>query len=273
MSEQPLVSLIIPAYNAEKTLRRTLESARGQTWKNMEIILVDDGSKDDTPRIARETAEEEPRLRVITQECRGVAQARNRGLEAARGQYIRFMDADDTMPPESTELLVRKMEADGSDLVIGGYKECLGKTEIRFNLENRDDSVAMDDWMGRLCKKSNAIFYGVVWNKLFLRDKIEAEGLRFPDGLTFGEDLVFVLCYMKTIDRISFLKEYLYDYRRTVTSMTFRQSFSCVIRPIKNIRTKWIQYLYLKKLYIARGCYDRYKSRLWHYLFRVGLDK
>ena len=132
MEGQPLVSIVIPAYNAEKTLKRMLDSVTGQTWQNTQIILVDDGSRDNTLRIAREAAERDARIQVHTQENRGVSQARNMGMRFCTGKYIRFLDADDTLPPESTEILVNKAEKEGSDLVIGGYKECLGTREFRF---------------------------------------------------------------------------------------------------------------------------------------------
>ena len=126
MEGQPLVSIVIPAYNAEKTLKRMLDSVTGQTWQNTQIILVDDGSRDNTLQIAREAAEQDARIQVHTQENRGVSQARNTGMRFCTGKYIRFLDADDTLPPESTEILVNKAEKEASDLVIGGYKECLG---------------------------------------------------------------------------------------------------------------------------------------------------
>jgi glycosyltransferase involved in cell wall biosynthesis len=270
---QPLVSIVIPAYNAEKTLKRMLDSVTGQTWQNTQIILVDDGSRDNTLQIAREAAEQDARIQVHTQENRGVSQARNTGMRFCTGKYIRFLDADDTLPPESTEILVNKAEKEASDLVIGGYKECLGTREFRFNLENRDDTMSVTEMLPLLCRKANTYFYGVLWNKLFRRDIIEDMGLAFQDGLTYGEDFAFHVTYLKKAERVSFVKEYLYDYHRSMGSMTFRQAFSCVTHPMRNINTKIRLYHSMRDMYIFRNEYGKYRRKLWLYLFKVGLDK
>ena len=273
MDEQPLVSIVIPAYNAEKTLKRMLDSVTEQTWQNTQIILVDDGSRDNTLQIAREAAELDARIQVLTQENKGVSQARNTGLRFCTGKYIRFLDADDTLPPESTEILVNKAEKEASDLVIGGYKECWGTREFCFNLEDRDDTLTTSEMLPLLCRKANTYFYGVLWNKLFRRDIIGKMGLDFQDGLTYGEDFAFHVTYLKEAERISFVKEYLYDYHRSMGSMTFRQAFSCVTHPLRNIKTKIRLYHSMRDMYIFRNEYGKYKNRLWLYLFKVGLDK
>ena len=123
----PAVSVVIPAYNAEGTLRRMLDSVLGQTWQKMQVILVDDGSSDGTVVLAREAAEKDPRLTVIAGESLGVSATRNRALELCSGKYIRFVDADDTLPADSMERMVQRAEKDGSDLVIGGYDQYFGE--------------------------------------------------------------------------------------------------------------------------------------------------
>ena len=269
--EQPLVSVVIPAYNAEGTLQRTLDCVLQQSWKNLQVILVDDGSTDRTPALARSIAERDSRLTVVSGGNRGVSATRNTALSLCEGKYIRFADADDTMPADSIEKMVRRAEKDGADLVIGGYDEYFGENKRFRNLAGRDDTVLCDEMMDHLCHHANSYFYGVLWNKLFLRTKTEAAGCRFQEDLTWGEDFAFVMDYLCVAERVSFMKDALYDYRRSAGSTSVRQVLDCVKHPMYNVRIKQELYRHLKEMYIRRGIYPRYRGRLWLYLFRVGL--
>lgn len=268
---QPLVSVVIPAYNAENTLRQMLDSVLRQTWQNLQVILVDDGSTDGTLALAGSIAEEDSRLTVVSGGEKGISATRNTGLSLCEGKYIRFADADDTLPEDSIEKMVRRAEKDGSDLVIGGYDEYLGDMRRFRNLAGRDDTVPCDRIMDHLCRHANSYFYGVLWNKLFVREQLEASGCRFQDRLTWGEDFAFVMDYLSTVKQVSFMKDSLYDYRRSAGSTSFRQVLDCVKRPMYNIQIKRDLYRHLKRMYQKRGIYPQYRGKLWHYLFRVGL--
>lgn len=267
---RPLVSLVIPAYNAENTLQRLLDCVLGQSWKELQVILVDDGSGDRTGEIGK-AAEKDPRLTVIRQGNKGISAARNAGLALCRGKYVRFVDADDTMAPDSVEKMVVRAERDGSELVIGGYDQYIGKTHSYHNLGGRGDTVACDEILDHVCYHANSIFYGVLWNKLFLRETVEKTGARFQENLTWGEDFAFVMDVMAQVRRISFMQESLYNYHRSAGSTTVRQVFDCFRNPLGNLRIKIDMYRHLQNMYRARGQYERYKNRLWLYLFRVGL--
>ena len=271
--EQPLVSVVIPAYNAENTLRQALDCVLRQTWGNLQVILVDDGSTDGTLALARNIAEQDSRLTVISGGNRGVSAARNTGLSQCEGKYIRFVDADDTMPHDSVEKMVRRAEKDGSDLAIGGYDvyEYFGESHRFHNMAGRDDTVPCDEMMNHLCSHANSFFYGVLWNKLFVREQIEAAGCRFQENLTWGEDFAFVMDYLCTVKRVSYMKDCLYDYRRSAGGTTFQQGLDCVKHPMYNIRMKKELYRHLKEMYQKRGIYPQYRNRLWMYLFRVGI--
>ncbi|MGN0987344.1 MAG: glycosyltransferase family 2 protein, partial [Otoolea sp.] len=114
----PFVSLIIPIYNAEKYLRRCLNSAMEQTFSDLEIILVDDGSTDQSLSICREYQQKDPRFRIIEKENTGVSDSRNQAIAAARGNYLQFMDSDDWLTPDATEILVDTAKKLDCDLVI-----------------------------------------------------------------------------------------------------------------------------------------------------------
>ena len=268
---EPMVSVVIPAYNVTKTLPRLLECLLNQTWQNLQIILVDDGSEDGTVLMAREAAEKDPRLTVVTQGNLGISYARNAGLALCEGKYIRFIDADDTLPLDSIERMVRRAEKDGSELVIGGYDQYFGERRSFHNLAGRDDTVPCDDMMRHLCDHANSYFYGVLWNKLFLREIAEKQNCRFQENLTWGEDFAFVMDYLAGVSRVSFMKDSLYDYRRSANSTSIRQVLDCVKHPAENTRIKGDLYRHLKDMYRKRGLFEKYKKRLWLYLFRVGL--
>ena len=265
------VSVVIPAYNAADTLRKMLDSVLGQTWRALQVILVDDGSRDDTVKIAREIAAEDPRLTVISQENLGVSATRNTGLKQCEGKYIRFVDADDTLPPDSIEQMVRRAEKDRADLVIGGYNQYFGEKHSVHNLAGRDDTIPFRKMTDHLCRHANSYFYGVLWNKLFRRDLIEKEGCRFQEDLNWGEDFAFVMDYLRGVERIAYMKEALYDYRRSAGSTSVQQVLDSLKHPGKNIRIKRELYKHLREMYQARGIYGKYRRKLWMYLFRVGL--
>ena len=269
--DEAMVSVVIPAYNATGTLERLFACLLNQTWQNLQIILVNDGSKDGTEAMARKAAEKDPRLTVVSQENLGISSTRNAGLALCKGKYIRFIDADDTLPLDSIERMVRRAEKDGSELVIGGYDQYFGERKSFHNLAGRDDTVPCDDMMRHLCDHANSYFYGVLWNKLFVRELVEKQQCRFQQGLTWGEDFAFVMDYLAGVKQVSFMKDSLYDYRRTAGSTSIRQVIDCVKHPAENTLIKGELYRHLKDMYKKRGLYGQYKKRLWMYLFRVGL--
>ena len=267
----PTVSVVIPAYNAEKTLRCTLDCVLNQTLDSLQVILIDDGSTDSTAAIGKEIAGKDPRLTVISRENLGISATRNAGLPLCRGKYIRFVDADDTLPADSMEKMVRRAEQDGSELVIGGYDQYFGEKRSFHNLAKRNDTVPCDEMMDHLCSHANSYFYGVLWNKLFLRELAEKQQCRFQEDLTWGEDFAFVMDYLRGVRTVSFMKDSLYDYRRSANSATVKQVLDCVKHPAENTRIKGELYRHLKDMYRARGLYEKYKKKLWMYLYRVGL--
>ena len=269
--DEAMVSVVIPAYNATGTLERLFACLLNQTWQNLQIILVNDGSKDGTEAVARKAAEKDPRLTVVSQENLGISSTRNAGLALCKGKYIRFIDADDTLPLDSIERMVRRAEKDGSELVIGGYDQYFGERKSFHNLAGRDDTVPCDDMMRHLCDHANSYFYGVLWNKLFVSDLVEKQQCRFQQGLTWGEDFAFVMDYLAGVKQVSFMKDSLYDYRRTAGSTSIQQVIDCVKHPAQNTLIKGELYRHLKDMYKKRGLYGQYKKRLWMYLFRVGL--
>ena len=272
--EKALVSVIIPAYNSGSRLDRSVGSVTAQTWDELEIFIVDDGSTDDTFEQAQAWAERDPRVRVIHQKNAGVSAARNAALAKCTGRYVRFVDSDDEMPRGSVERMVERMERDGSDMALAYYEEVVigGRTHLRF-LTRRNDTVSWREYLDFLDPHSNSFSCGVLWNKLFRRELIEAQNVRFVSGLKYGEDFVFVCDYLGAAAGVSFMDSVEYRYIRRLGSLTFGQAADCLIHPVQNIRTKLRLYGALKELYVKRNVYGGHKRTLWRFLFRVTLTK
>lgn len=121
MQNVPMLSIIIPVYNKEKYLTETLNSVLAQTYTNSEVLLINDGSSDNSLRICKEFHGKCERIRIINQENSGASAARNQGIEAAKGKYVIMLDADDTIEPTMHEVMIAKAEEHCADIVVCGY--------------------------------------------------------------------------------------------------------------------------------------------------------
>lgn len=271
--EELLVSVVIPVWNDEKHLQRCLDSVCSQTWPALDIIVVDDGSGDDSALIAEKAMEKDSRVRVIRRENGGVAAARNTALPLCRGRYVRFVDSDDRLPPDSIRHLVETAEINRSDLVIGAYTEVIGTLYNPRSIGLGDETVNNARILQVLSRWSNTFYYGVLWNKLFRRDLIEKGRVNFTSGLAWGEDFMFVVQYLVNAERITFTKKSVYEYIRNPRGLTFSQLGGSLIHPVRSTGMKYKLYKAYRQLYIARGAYPEYKRVLWLYMLRTTLTK
>ena len=188
------ISIIVPVYNAETTLERCISALIGQTYENIEIILINDGSRDNSLAICRRYAAEDSRIQVIDQPNGGVSSARNAGLDAATGDFVMFCDSDDWAEPDWCRELISHYE-ENCLVMCGHYVE--GEQNYiphEIRAENGCDRYARRDfWKLKLCN-----FYAP-WNKIFDRSVICRENLRFREELTNGEDFLFILQYLTSI--------------------------------------------------------------------------
>lgn len=203
----PKVSVIIPVYNVEKYLTRCLQSVCGQTMKDIEIICVNDGSTDNSAHILAEFAAQDSRVKVITQENRGLSEARNRGLDVAEGQYIAFVDSDDFVAPIFVQTLVTAAEETNSDIVNCNFIKVTDETVLKQS-KNTDVQVFANP-LQQLLIKSNYLKFNV-WNKLYKRSFIGE--FRFAKGLYF-EDWIFNTCLFAKAQKLAYVKAQLYGYQ------------------------------------------------------------
>lgn len=265
----PLVSVVIPVFNGEKVIEACLRSVLAQTDVDMEIVVVDDGSTDSTWAILQRMVAQDERIHAIRQANGGVSTARNTALEHCQGEYVRFVDADDVLPPGSMQALLKR--AQGSDLVIAGYTEVMGPVRQGRCLRRCEDTMPCDDMLPHLNRWSNSFYYGVLWNKLFRREIIQREQVQFISGLNWGEDFAFVCRYLAGVQQVAYTTALVYDYQRNPEGMTVQQFFRFVFHPVASIRVKLRLYRELKALYIRRGAYARHRATLWLYMIRATL--
>lgn len=192
MSEK--ISIIVPVYNAEKTLDRCVDSLISQTYSNIEIILVDDGSKDSSLQLCYQYAKNDCRIKVISKANGGVSSARNAGLDNATGEFIMFCDSDDWAESEWCDEMRFQFES-GCLIMCGQYVEGVQKFFPHEVFVGKDEQrVLRTDFFQLKMKMFNA-----PWNKIFLREVIEHHHIRFHDKITNGEDLLFNVLYLGCI--------------------------------------------------------------------------
>ncbi|MGM8366162.1 glycosyltransferase [Virgibacillus sp. W0181] len=215
MDKSTLVSIIVPIYNAEKVLDNCLSSVLNQTYSDLEIILVNDGSTDQSGDICDAYALKDSRMKVIHQLNAGPSSARNEGVQASTGDFIQFVDADDTVEPDLTEKLVAAMEAEGDiDFVICGYTiRVNGETgTIRKILPAVEGILNRSTFLNEIGKLYYDIVLPSLWNKLYVSDIIKSRHIQFREDLSMGEDLLFNLAYIENCQRVNIIRDPLYLY-------------------------------------------------------------
>ena len=228
----PLLSIIVPIYNAASTLSATLDSLRKQTFEDVEFILVDDGSTDTSIDICQTYSSEDSRFKVLSQENAGVSVARNNGIAHAKGEFIGFVDSDDTIKPDMYVHLVEAITTNEVDMALGGYEKVLNGdvqsiVTLPYHGVFKNDDVttvawSMAFWGGYRKGRRLPTLYGSTWPNLYRQDIIRNNKILFPSGVTIGEDLLFNLQYLKNSSSVVFVNQVLYHYNLGNISATRR---------------------------------------------------
>lgn len=211
METQARVSIIIPVFNAEKYLSRCIDSVLSQTCPGLELILVNDGSTDQSEEIINSFIHDN-RIVYLKQKNKGVSTARNLGLSRASGEYIIFVDSDDCLVSET--LNKRIAQAEKADLLISNYyqmKDVDVKEKKEYIKEERNLSEIEALWS--ISPKSNIGYQGYLWNKVFRREIIKKNFIQFDPSVAYGEDRLFIGQYITYCKRISLDTEAVYCYR------------------------------------------------------------
>ncbi len=187
------VSVIIPVYGVERYLARCVDSILRQTYNDLEIILVDDGSPDNCPVICDEYAQKDERVRVVHKKNGGLSSARNAGLSIATGEYVCFFDSDDFIEADMLEKLVSGIEENGDDVCVCGYyvddvdeqENVLSSRTVCPNFSYMQSDFSLEEY------ESILGWCGYAWNKLYRRNVLEKGDFRFDEGISLVEDLLF----------------------------------------------------------------------------------
>ena len=267
----PLVSIIVPVYNAQKGLSRCLESICSQTYQELEIIVLNDGSTDDSLAICEQFRAKDPRLVVVDKENEGVSRTRNAGLALAQGDYIQFADSDDVLDPDYTQNLVQAALQHSADLVIAPYwmvipsnssktghaletlQESLGiepeapKTEVHKYGFLPQGVYSREDYARRLMQQPASFYYGVLWNKLYRREIIAENQLGFAPDVHWAEDLLFNMGYLEHAEVFVSIPDAGYHYIQNPKSICHTQLF--------------------KEVYTRLGLYEELQPQIYKFLF------
>ncbi|MGF0033138.1 glycosyltransferase [Bariatricus sp. SGI.154] len=261
----PTVSIIVPVYNAEDTISRCIDSILNQDYTDFELLLVNDGSKDASGSICDKYAAEDSRVHVIHKENTGVSDSRNLALDRARGTYLQFLDSDDWITPNATGLLVQAAERFHCDLVISDFYRVVGE-RVSHKGDIEDDCVmTREEFASHMIENPADFYYGVLWNKLFRREIIEQHHLRMDSDISWCEDFMFNLEYIRHADVFYALQVPIYYYVKTKGSLA-SQGMSIT----KTIKMKLMVFEYYNNFYKHVLDEDDYeKNRLQVYRFLV----
>jgi Glycosyltransferases involved in cell wall biogenesis len=280
-----LISIIVPVYNIERYLRQCIESICKQTYRELEIILVDDGSTDDSAYICDEYAKQDSRIKVLHKKNEGLVNARKDGLTLSSGQYIAYVDGDDWIEPEMYKHMYQIMVSQSVDIIMCGRYEDTGEVskavfhgvpEGRYGKEQ-----LLHEIYPRMIVNQSFFEWGIfpsVWDKLFRRDCIEKFQLAVNEQIIMGEDAACTYPCIQNANSVYVLHECLYHYRQTTSSITkniqnyelerkqiqtlyqtVRHSFEQSLE-IYDFREQWKKYILFLMVPRADGLYRGYEK-------------
>ncbi|WP_019242603.1 MULTISPECIES: glycosyltransferase family 2 protein [Bacillus] len=219
-----LISVIVPIYNVEKYLKRCVDSILNQTYGNIEVILVDDGSIDQSSKICDEYAELDQRIRVIHQKNQGLSAARNCGIDFAKGNFIAFVDSDDSIHEQMYEILHRNIKKYNADISICNYNRGYKNFNNENNINKMKESIIVCNKIESMMNMNNSLgeITIVAWNKLYRKGLFE--NIRFKVG-KIHEDEFIIHRLLEKVTSVVYTSLPLYNYMQRDSSIT-RKKFN-----------------------------------------------
>lgn len=223
-----MVSIIVPVYNTEKYIERCIKSILSQSYSDWELLLVDDGSTDNSADICLKYIEKDIRIKYFYQENRGVSSARNKGIVSSKGDYIYFLDSDDVVHENLLETVVPIMENNDYDLLYFNTESLSEDGETYWNIPVEEGAFEFSDYRQRidfiLFKYLNFNIGFAVWNKLYRADIIKSNSVLFDEGVGMGEDVGFNLKYLLYVKKIFGISQTLHQYWKRSGSIMSQDS-------------------------------------------------
>lgn len=254
------ISIVIPAYNAEITIERCIKSTLIQTYSNLEVIIIDDGSEDQTSNIVKRYCEKYPNIHYYWQKNSGVSSARNKGIEFSQGDYVMFLDSDDELCKETCSHMIKAIENFSADMVVCGFFEVLNsKITHQFCMESK-----FCNRMWTIQNSFEELFWGLQlnqpWNKLFRKDKIIH---LFNIKKQNGEDIEFVLDFLKSGRQLIVLDECLY-LNHIDNENSLSRNYKTILRNMKENHFYLLNYLVSEKINLYNhNISDYIVSQIW----------
>lgn len=239
MINGPLISVVVPIYNVEQYLERCVNSILQQTYQNLEIILVDDGSPDNSGAICDSYSFLDQRIKVIHRRNGGLSDARNVGLDMASGEFIAFVDSDDTIMPEMIEKLFQRIDIDQSDMSFCGYRQVNQDGDILSEVVLPDNVLTGFEAL-KSSYEDIGVLYTLAWNKLYKKHLFQ--GIRFPVG-KYHEDEFTTYKIIDQCVKISIVREALYLYYQRDNSI-MQEDYS--VKRLDGIEASYKRYIYYK---------------------------
>lgn len=260
-----MISIIIPVFNAEKYINRCIKSVVNQSYSELEIIVVNDGSIDNSLFICELLATQDRRIKVISQDNGGVSKARNTGLRLAKGEFVMFLDSDDYMLPDMCKTMLDVLHSKQADCVICGIKEPEGglwcpQRNIVYS--------TLKDFKRDFIYQLNTELLSPCWNKIFKRQLITN---LFNDNISFGEDLIFDLEYLNNCTRLSFITTPLVYHEKQVVGSLVTKTGLRRLMDIEKIHKVIMQFAGEEN--ISQDLHKKYIRDLTVYIRFLFLDK
>lgn len=262
---QALISVIVPVYNAEKVLEACVDSILTQSYSALELILVDDGSKDGSLRLCQDIASRDSRVKFFSQPNAGPAMARNTALAAMTGEYVLFVDSDDRLAPDACQRMVDALG--DSELVIGHYYFEMGKVASERGLLQGNRTIGEREFLLELMNRPGSFYFSALWNKLYRAQIIRDLMLRFDPFLDWGEDFAFNMQYYHAVHSVALVEKPVYHYVKNPGGTSIRS----LVRIVHSCRIKGRLYRHFKALYMEKGMYESHRAVIQRYIYNVTL--
>lgn len=242
----PLISVIVPAYNAQEYIEDCIKSVIDQTYSSWELIIIDDGSIDETMNICMRYTEQDSRIFLSHQNNKGVSAARNAGIQFSNGEYIAFLDADDLLPPNSLENRLNTIN--NCDMMIGGFVTFKGERVVKERQSYQEKEWNIYSTIENILKPDKNVYQGYLFNKLFCSRIIKGYSIKFATEIAYNEDRLFCICYLlQCKTEIKITNQLIYKYRDNPNGAMGRMNHIDENNFTK-IKTEFIAFDFLKKL-------------------------
>ena len=266
----PEVSIIVPVHNAQATLHRCINSIIHQEYTDFELLLVDDGSTDNSGSICDEFAQQDERIVVIHKENSGVSDSRNLALSKACGTYLQFVDSDDWITPDAAKRFVKTAEEHHCDLVIADFYRVIGERISPKGNIDETEPFSREQYAAYMMENPADFYYGVLWNKLYRRDIVEKYHLRMDPSVSWCEDFMFNLEYIRHAAVFSAVQIPLYYYVKTKGSLV-SQGMS-LAKTVRMKRAVFDCYTNFYKNIFSEEDYEKIRFQVYRFLIDAAGD-